>query len=52
MRFKATEALKKRDATTSAVLALTGAARGADGFDHIELSGTVDHVRRMSRECK
>lgn len=51
VRFKATEALKTRDPKMHALLSLTGAMRGADGFEHIQLEGTGRDIRRLAREC-
>ncbi len=52
IRFKATDALQKRDPKMYALLVLTGAASGADGFQHIKLRGQLSHVKRLSAECK
>jgi hypothetical protein len=51
VRFKPTEALRDRDPRTFDLLSLTGAARDADGVDHVALEGTADNRKWLAKLC-
>ncbi|HEU0032929.1 MAG TPA: type II secretion system protein GspN [Kofleriaceae bacterium] len=51
LRFKGTEALKKREPKTYDQVLLTGAARAPDGLDNIRLSGTVKDMKKLPQLC-
>jgi hypothetical protein len=51
IRFKGSDALRKREPKTADAISLTGAARHTDGLDHIKLSGTFKEVRKLANIC-
>ncbi|MBA2544729.1 MAG: type II secretion system protein GspN [Deltaproteobacteria bacterium] len=51
IRFRGTEALRRREPKTADALSLTGAARHTDGLDHIKLEGTLKEVRKVAKVC-
>lgn len=51
IRFKGSEALRKREPKTADAISLTGAARHTDGLDHIKLEGTFKDVRKLAKVC-
>jgi type II secretion system protein N len=51
IRFRPTPGLRARDSKMHDLLMLTGAARGADGFEHVRLSGSFGELRRLAQEC-
>jgi hypothetical protein len=51
IRFKGSEALRKREPKTADAISLTGAARHTDGLDHIKLEGTFKEVRKLAKVC-
>lgn len=51
MRWKPSPELEQRDPKTHAMLLLTGARRGADGYFQIQLGGTVGESRKLARDC-
>ncbi|MEO8704993.1 MAG: type II secretion system protein GspN [Kofleriaceae bacterium] len=51
LRFKGTDALRKREPKTFDQIALTGAARHTDGLDHIHLKGTFKDMRKLPEVC-
>lgn len=51
VRFKGTEALRKREPKTYDQILLTGAARSPDGLDNIKLEGTFKEVRKLAKLC-
>ncbi|MFT3692851.1 MAG: type II secretion system protein GspN [Kofleriaceae bacterium] len=51
VRFKPTEALKKRDEKMAVLLDMTGAPRAADGMYNIKIGGTASQMRRMGLVC-
>lgn len=51
IRFKGSEALRKREPKTADAISLTGAARHTDGLDHIKLEGTFKEMRKLAKVC-
>jgi type II secretion system protein N len=51
LRFKGTDALRKREPKTYDQILLTGAARHTDGLDHIKLDGTFKEVKKLAKVC-
>jgi type II secretion system protein N len=51
VRFKGTEALRKREPKTYDQILLTGAARHTDGLDHILLKGTFKQMQKKPNIC-
>jgi type II secretion system protein N len=51
LRFKGTEALRKREPKTFDQIALTGAMRGPDNLDHIRLDGKFKEMRKLAQLC-
>jgi len=51
LRFKGTEALKKREPKTFDQILLTGAARHSDGLDHIRLKGSFKDMKKLPEVC-
>ncbi len=51
IRFKGSDALRKRDPKTADALSLTGAARHTDGLDHIKLEGTFKEIKKLAKVC-
>ncbi len=51
IRFKGSEALKKREPRTFDQILLTGAARAPDGLDHIRLKGTFKDMKKLPEVC-
>ncbi len=51
VRFKPKPALRERDPRMFDLISLTGAARDADGVDHVSIEGTVDDTRNMAKLC-
>jgi type II secretion system protein N len=51
LRFKPSEALKKREPKTYDQILLTGAARHSDGLDHIKLTGTIKTMKKLPEVC-
>lgn len=51
IRFKPSPLLEKRDPKTFAVLSVTGAPLGDDGYYSIALEGRADAIRRLGKVC-
>jgi len=51
LRFKGTDALKKREPKTYDQILLTGAARAPDGLDNIRLKGTFKDMKKLPEIC-
>lgn len=51
IRFRPTEALRKRDARTADLLVLVGAPLGADGFYSLTVKGTIGSPKPIATEC-
>ncbi len=51
VRFKLADTLEKRDPKTHAMLSLTGAHLGADGFFNIVVKGAIKRPHQLAREC-
>jgi len=52
IRFKGTDALRKREPKTYDQILLTGAARNmSDGLDNIKLEGTFKALRKLAKLC-
>ncbi len=51
IRFKGSDALRKREPRTYDQILLTGAARGPDGLDHIRLKGSFKDMKKLPEVC-
>ncbi|MBS1118809.1 MAG: hypothetical protein H6Q90_1037 [Deltaproteobacteria bacterium] len=51
VRFKGSDALRKREPKTYDQILLTGAARAPDGLDHIRLKGSVKNMLKLPEVC-
>lgn len=51
IRFRGSDALRKREPKTADAISLTGAARHTDGLDHIKLEGTFKQIRKLAKVC-
>jgi type II secretion system protein N len=51
VRFKGSDALKKREQKTYDQILLTGAKRHTDGLDHIRLTGTFKNMLKRPEAC-
>jgi type II secretion system protein N len=51
VRFRGTEALRKREPRTFDQFALTGAFRAPDGLDHIHLTQTFKNIGKKPEQC-
>jgi type II secretion system protein N len=51
IRFRGSDALRKREQKTADAISLTGAARHTDGLDHIKLEGTFKEIRKLAKVC-
>lgn len=52
LRFKASPSLEQRDPKTAAVINVTGAPRGPDGFFSIKVGGTVGQRKLLGQACE
>jgi len=51
VQFRATEALRQRDAQTYAVMMSTGALTDREGWSNIAIEGTIANPRMIGRTC-
>jgi type II secretion system protein N len=52
LRYKVRPELEERSPKMAALLAITGAMLGEDGFFHIALEGTLGDIKKLARNCK